>query len=469
MKHIQSILVYIFIACTFSLYGQKVTVSDDINLRSDFMYDILGKIDNKILLYRDKGFDHTLQVFDDNLWEKETIQLEFEKKRIDAVGIIPTKVDFNFFYSYRKKGDQILACRKFDSSGNLLDTATVAVNNALLNYQKYYFTFSENRRFISLFSFMRDNAMKVHLFDVEKMSLVWENIYSFDFAYVRRDFREIVVSDIGSMFIIFEKDNFKIGKPDSQIELHYLNPSTGGNVKQTISFGSKYIVDYAVKYDNVNEKLMLAGLYGDKFRSRADGYFVLKNGSFEFTAFDEALFEELEKNNKRRVTNLEDYVIADLILREDGGIILISEMQREFSRKSNVLEGRRQSFDIRAYTDYYNEDLVVFSIHPNGKEHWRKVLRKKQFSQDDGGYYSSFFVFKSPTELRFIFNDEIKQDNTVSEYIINPIGENERNIVMNTEYQKLKLRFLEAVQISTNDFLVPSERNSKFNLVMVSF
>jgi hypothetical protein len=111
----------------------------------------------------------------------------------------------------------------------------------------------------------------------------------------------------------------------------------------------------------------------------------------------------------------------------------------------------------------------VFSIHPNGKEHWKKILRKKQFSQDDGAYYSSFFVFKSPSELRFIFNDEIKMDNTVSEYILNPIGENERNIVMNTEYQKLKLRFQEAIQISTRDFLVPSERNSKFNLVKVSF
>ena len=453
----------------FFAFSQKVTISEDINLRSDFMYDILGQVDDKILLYRDKGLNHTLQVFDENLWEKEQVELQFEKKRIDPIGLVAGEKDFSFFYAYRKKGDQLLSCRKFDSDGVLLDTATISVNNALLNYQKYFFANSRNRRFVALFHFQKDNGLRISLFDTKEMKLMWENMYTFDFPFVRRDFRELVVSDKGAAFLIFEKDNFRIGRPSTTIEAYYLNASDGFLTKQTLSLEDHYLVDYRVDFDNVNDKLVIAGLYGDKFRSRSNGYFILRNGFFQFTPFDEALFAELEKNNKRKVNNLEDYVIADIIVREDGGLIIVSEMQREFSRKTNVLEGRRQSFDLRAYTDYYNEDMVVMSVHPDGKEHWRQVLRKKQFSQDDGGYYSSFFVFKSPTELRFIFNDEIKPDNTVSEYLLNPLGENERNIVMNTEYQKLKLRFQEAVQISTRDFLVPSERNSKFNLVKVSF
>lgn len=464
-KHIFFLLFLI----GYSTAAQKVTVSEDINLRTDFMYDILGKVDNKILLYRDKGQNHMLQVFDDNLWEKEQIELQFEKKRIDAVGLVPGEKDFAFFYAYRKKGDQILSCRKFDADGALVDTATIAINNALLSFQKFFYAYSKNKRYVALFNFEKDNAMRVYLFDALKMQLMWSNIYAFDFQFVRRDFREMIISDFGSAFMIFEKDNFKLGKSNATIESYYLEEGNGDLIQQTFSLEDKYLVDYAIDFDNVNQRLVFAGLYGDRFRSRANGYFVLKGNAFEFTAFDQALFNELEKNNKRKVNSLEDYMMEDIILREDGGLILVAEMQREFSRKSNMLEGRRQSFDVRAYTDYYNEDMVIISLHPNGKEHWRKVLRKKQFSQDDGGYYSSFFVFKSPTELRFIFNDEIKQDNTVSEYIVNPLGENERNIVMNTEYQKLRLRFQEAIQISPSDFLVPSERNTKFNLVKVSF
>jgi len=452
-----------------AIWGQKVTVSEDINLRSDYIYDILGKVDNKILLYRDKGFNHILQVFDDNLWEKESVELQFEKKRITAIGLLGGEKDFSFFYNYRKKGDQILACRKFDSSGNLQDTATIAISNALLSYQRYFFAYSKNKRYASIFNFEKDNQMQVYLFDTKTMELAWSKTYIFDFAFMRRDFREFLVSDDGAGILVFERDEFKIGKSKESIETYFLNAGSGDLSRASFSFDEKFIVDYMVAYDNSNEKIVLTGLYGEKFRTRADGYFVLVNGEVQYTPFKQELYRELEKNNKRKVNFLEDYAIADVIIREDGGILMVAEMQRKFSRKSNMIEGRRQSFDIRAYVDYYNEDMLVFSIHPDGEAHWEKILRKKQFSQDDGGYFSSFFVFKSPQELRFIFNDEIKQDNTVSEYILNPIGENERNIVMNTEYQKLRLRFQEAVQISSRDFIVPSERNNKFNLVKVSF
>lgn len=453
----------------FSIGAQKVTISEDINLRTDFLYDILGKVDNKILLYRDKGLDHTLQIFDDNLWEKESVELQFEKKRIDILGLVPSEVDFSFFYSYRIKGDQILACRKFDSSGQLLDTATIATNNLLLNYQKYYYAYDKEKRFVALFSFMRDNAVQVHMFDTKEMKEMWTNIYAFDFAFIRRDFRELIVTNKGGAFFIFEKENFRKINPIATIDLFYLDHNDGGLSEESLVIKDKYLIDYKVDFDNVNNKLIIGGLYGERFRSRADGYFIFNRNLLNFYPFDQSLYSELELNSKKRVNNLEDYIIADMVLRRDGGVILISEMQREFSRKSGTTDGRRQSFDIRAYVDFYNEDIIIFSTHPDGKEHWRKILRKKQFSQDDGGYYSSFFTFKSPTELRLIFNDEIKLDNTVSEYIVNPIGENERNIVMNTEYQKLKLRFVQAIQISNKDFLVPSERNNKFNLVKVSF
>ncbi|GLR18981.1 hypothetical protein [Portibacter lacus] len=466
----RAILIIGFVSLFYSsLLGQRVTVSEDINLRSDYMYDILGKVDDKILLYRDKGFNHVLQVFDENLWEKESIELNFEKKRVTALGLLSGESDFTFFYTYRRKGDQVLACRKFDADGSLLDTTTLTTTNSLLNYQKYFFAFSKNKRYASIFSFEKENAIKVFMFDTQKMEVTWSNIYAFDFAFIRRDFREFMVSDNGGGVIVFKREEFKIGKPDERIEAYYMASTQGLITQQIIPFGDKYIVDYGIEYDNTNEKFVIAGLYGDKFRSRADGYFMMVDGSLRYIPFRSDLFTELEKNSKRKVNFLEDYVVADIIVREDGGVLMVSEMERQFSRKSNMVEGRRQSFDMRAYVDYYNEDMVVTSIHPTGDLHWQRVLRKKQFSQDDGGFFSSFFAFKSPTELRLIFNDEIRQDNTVSEYIINPIGDNERNIVMNTEYQKLKLRFREAIQISPRDFIVPSERNSKFNLVKVSF
>jgi len=83
--------------------------------------------------------------------------------------------------------------------------------------------------------------------------------------------------------------------------------------------------------------------------------------------------------------------------------------------------------------------------------------------------FSSYFLFKTPSRLRIIYNDEIKRNNTVSEYVMDPLGNFERNSLLSTEYQKLKLRFRDAVQTSSNTLLVPSERNFKLSLVKIEY
>ncbi len=74
-----------------------------------------------------------------------------------------------------------------------------------------------------------------------------------------------------------------------------------------------------------------------------------------------------------------------------------------------------------------------------------------------------------PSSLRVVFNDEIKQENTVSEYVINGNGEYDRNAVMNTERKGLAIRFRDGIQISKDTFVAPSERRHKVRLVKVSY
>lgn len=82
-----------------------------------------------------------------------------------------------------------------------------------------------------------------------------------------------------------------------------------------------------------------------------------------------------------------------------------------------------------------------------------------------------FFIFVLSTSdyLRIIFNDEIKNESTVSEYILLPTGEYLRKSILNTTSQNLYLRIKDAVQINANTLLVPSESNGKMNLVRISF
>jgi len=113
--------------------------------------------------------------------------------------------------------------------------------------------------------------------------------------------------------------------------------------------------------------------------------------------------------------------------------------------------------------------MILFAVHPDGTEHWKEVLRKRQYSQDDDAIYSSFFLFKTPGELKFLFNDEIKQENTVGGYVVTGDGHVERRTVFNTDYQRLKLRFKDGMQLAYNECIVPSERNGRLSLVRIIF
>jgi len=112
---------------------------------------------------------------------------------------------------------------------------------------------------------------------------------------------------------------------------------------------------------------------------------------------------------------------------------------------------------------------VIMALHPDGSEHWTEVLFKKQFSQDDGGIYASYYPFITPSRLRLIYNDEIKKENTVSEYVLNGIGEYKRESLFSTRYQNIKLRLMDALQISNNEILIPSQKNYNLSLVKISY
>ena len=113
--------------------------------------------------------------------------------------------------------------------------------------------------------------------------------------------------------------------------------------------------------------------------------------------------------------------------------------------------------------------MFVISIHPDGKTHWKTILHKKQYSQDDDGIYSSFFLFKTPSNLRFLFNDEIRYENTVSEYVLNGVGAYERKSLLSTANLDLRLRFRDAMQVSAQELIVPSERRNRLRLVKLQY
>ena len=239
------------------------------------------------------------------------------------------------------------------------------------------------------------------------------------------------------------------------------------------------MTDLLIDFDERNKKVALAGFVSTGDETKSTGYFaftirpdeipieaeiLVNNYSREFLA-------EVSGKKIGKVKELSDFQLRDLVIRNDGGVIIFCELVKTFTRRNQVNSPGQvgEFFPMRGFVDYYHEDLILIANHADGKEHWKKLLFKKQFSQDDNANYSSYFLFKTPSRLKLIYNDEIKNNNTVSEYVLDPIGNFERKSVLSTEYQNLKLRFRDAIQLGPSSIIVPSEKSWKINLVKIDY
>jgi hypothetical protein len=285
------------------------------------------------------------------------------------------------------------------------------------------------------------------------------------------DFRSIVISNSGEFYVALQSKTLQ--QRTQYLHIYRAAPGFNQMLHDTISLGDVALMDIYPVYDEQQNNLVITGLYGAKNSNKALGFYYINYNDYQstlasFLQFDQEILTEINGRGGSNQRGLSDFQVQDVALRKDGGVVIIAEMVKEYSRRSS-LPMDRGAYLRDGWVDYYFEDMILFAIHPDGKEHWQEVLRKRQYSQDDGAMYSSFMLFKTPERLRFLFNDEIKHENTVGGYEVTGSGYIERKTVFNTDYHKLKLRFVDGIQVAYNECIVPSERNNKLNLIRILF
>jgi len=467
--HLTILLLFLF----FQSYGQEITVSDPISYRTDDNFDVIGKLKGQYLVFQDQTTEFKIHALDENLHEKWEKELDLEKRRTKILGLVPTKEDFSIIYSFKIKGQLNIKARRYDPVANLLDSAAVKVYDKLYLTPNFNIIRSENKKTILLYYIKEQKTIEAIAFNLETMKVLWErSIKPKDMTYYE-DFEQMVINDDGELFIVLEKENRKSQRENHHFEIHKVN-SIGEGSSFKINMQSHLTYDIHFSFDNKNKQLIAAGLYSEKNKGRANGYFftqipnnIPSNYNTTFEAFDKEFLINLIGKKADLKKGLGDTDIQDIVHRHDGGILMIAERNRKLQRGSS--RNGPYSSNSLANMDYYFDDVFIISIHPDGQTHWKNVLHKKQYSQDDDAIYSSFFLVKTPSSLRFLFNDEIKQENTVSEYVVRGNGKVNRNSVLSTEDQKIQLQFANAMQVSSNEIIVPSARRNKLKIVKVKY
>ncbi len=457
-------------------YGQTITVSEEIQLKNDIAYEIIGEYKGRTLLFRDRN--NSFEVFGFNermhqIWDKELI---IEKRNPRLIDVAPGNDDFVVVYEYREDGRQVVQANKYDPAAEVIDTLIVGDVGSAFTSPPIDLAYSDDERKLLLFYSDQPSEVQLILVDLDSMVILWEGLlqppdFNFD-----RDFLQAVVSNIGDVYLTFNKNNFRSKRKDHEIEIWRVGQSTGAPEPIDISLGDRVTFDAYFTFDNLNNQVLGVGLWSESNTDKATGYYFLRvpfNGSSDqvlsYNVFPQSFLAAFHGKEVKSKRGINEASLQDIVVRRDGGVILIGERNRVFDRFSGTPS--RFAYDNfgRVSTDYYYEDLFVMSIHPDGKLHWSSVLPKKQYSQNDNGIFSSFFLFKTSASLRLIFNDEIKWENTVSEYVLTGSGKTDRNSILSTKNLELKLRLRDAIQVAGDEMIIPSERRNKLKLVRLVF
>lgn len=457
-------------------FAQEIFVSESRNIRNDDAYAIIGKIDEHILLFLDRADKYELQAYDDEMKEVWTKDIKLDSRRAKVLDVSQSGDSFTLIYRHNKRGKILTQAAKFDGKGELIknDTAHIQPNRGFYSHEDQ--SISEDERFVMMYEFEFNTRIYATVYDLQNMETTWHKVFSIKDIDVDRDFVQAIVDNTGTPYFIFSQNNRRLKRDENRFYIISYDAETEQAAEINVPINGKVWFDVQFKYDNLNERMVGAGLFLDKRYTEATGYFYLnfapKQPDIQQTHFHDfnPKFVVRAIGKETRHQSIGEISVQDLILTQDGGVLMVVERNRFYSRTGSTIGNIYAANQAQAFRmDYHFEDILLFAIHPDGKLHWNDVLQKRQFSQDDGARFSSYFLMHTPRSLRFVYNDEIRYKTTINEYLVGTTGNQERNSIYNTETHDVSLLLREGKQIAANEAIIASERRSNLKLARLVY
>ncbi len=386
------------------------------------------------------------------------LDLKFKKKTRDFEDLIV--VDDNMylltsFNNQAKKKNYLFAQRvslsSLRPSQKLIKLAEVETKNAFQEGGfRHHLSKDDSKVLIySVLPKQKKNPERFYLqvFD-NQLNALWEKKVRLPFNDDRFSVEEYQVDNEGNVYMLGvvyqDKTRFRRGgKPTYQYVVLAYREDGEAVEEYKVNLNEKFITDLTFRVAR-NGDLVFSGFYSELGTYSVKGtYFFRLNPTtkeiynknlkaFDFDFLTEFLSERQTNKAKKsaqkgNVPELYQYALDDLILRSDGGAVLVAEqyyVERQyndnyygyggfggfgyggFNRYSPYYNPYRNNFN-DDYEYHYN-DVIVVNIEPNGEIEWTARIPKQQTTRNDGGYFSSYAMSIVKDKFYFVYNDNYK-------------------------------------------------------------
>ncbi len=470
-----SILSCLLLLLGFCLEAQQVYFSVPQKLpNSVSRYKLVGPGADGLLVYKWGDKMHLLESFDENTlklkWARE-IDMP-RKSRI--LEIIPDRENMIFIYTVREKNVTDIYAQKFRYDLKPYDEAILIHSHKRkfgTGVQEFKVQLSQNKEFAAIYMYDDfegiTNRIDYWLINRNLIKLL-DGVELLDDLTM---FKQFMVSNVGDIFLLFGKSKTNLfGRTGQFQSLNLIQHERKSNDKHTesvISHEDHSMISTRAEVDNKNNRIVVAGYFSSRASELVYGYYYaasdLGTKGFEtqiYDTFDPDFMKKVYERNRSK-DHIGTADLRKLVLRQDGGVILVGEL---YFAETNVLDNGRYDgfYNMRDYSKQFSyDDIITIALYPEGDLHWHSVLKKKQYSENDQGYYSSFSLVKGRKNLHFLFNEEISFSPNIKDIILNSLGEYRVKSVINSKDYQLSFAPRYGKQISPDKLLVPgfNERN----------
>ena len=453
-----------------SSVAQQVQISEPVDVANEVDYELIGRYKEHFLLYRKSETKFFIQSFTTNDLKQNWVKtIQFSKKGIIPFKIISQEESFSILYYFHKKGKTVIRGKEFNKEAEEIDDFSLGSFDTPLSLQRQHVLHSKNKQFLLIQAHGYHGNMDIMNFDISNKKMIWKSNFKFPEFNKRKEFEQLLVNNAGETFMLFNENNNRQKGQEHQFSI--LKISTDNTqTSYTIPFKNHLSHDMTVQYDEINQQLVASGLYSVQ-KGAVNGIFYFKTNlskipTIQTSELEESFMRSLTGKKSKKIHGIEKIAICQLVLRKDGGALLVAEQRFMYESSMAFYEEERK----KKQADYLYENILIASIHPSGKVYWKDVLFKSQSSENDNARYSSFFAVKTNSSIRFLYNNDISWDTSIFEYVIHSNGNVQRNVVAHQLPKNGILpQLINSIQVSASEVIALSERDKKLRLLKINY
>lgn len=469
-------------------------------------FEIIGKIGNNILIFKNNRSDNAISVYDNEMKLLNRVDLNYMDDRWINVDFVAYPDHATMIYQFQRKNIVYCMAVKLDSEGKRitepveLDTTRIgwAANNKI-----YTTAYSDDKQKLMIFkinsknpnnflftTFLYNNDLQLQ--ESHRLYLPMEE---------RNDyFTDFLLDNQGGL--VFGKFAKRSGNDFiTNLKLVSLKPGDKDFNIVDLTAGDRILDEVKVKVDNINQRYLFSALYYKQKRGNIEGLYtvVYDRDSGKIRKSVIASFnDELRRQAKGPDANLKlafnDYFIKNIIMKKDGGFLLIAESMYTSSRGNafnrwDYLGWNNPYMSPLSYyyspfyspwgspwnrygsgtsTRYHSENIMILSFDRDVNIEWSNVIPKTQFDDDTDAMISHQTLVTSG-ELHFLFNQYERRTLLLSDQSIGADGKITRYPTLKNLDRGFEFMPRFGKQVSSRSIVMPCQYRNYLTFAKIDF